>query len=66
LKFVGIGAGIGKPFLPAILLTSLRHVNWLGAGFTRQRIQNGVLGRFLSSAHALELTVAHKTVAERN
>jgi hypothetical protein len=44
----------------------LRHVNWLGAGFTRQRIQNGVLGRFLSSADALELTVAHKTVAERN
>jgi hypothetical protein len=29
-----------------------------------QRTQNNVLGSFLSNTYALELTVAHKTVAE--
>jgi hypothetical protein len=60
----GAGLAGGQSFLPDILLTSLRHVNWPEAGFARRRIQIGVLGRFLSSAHALGLTVSHKTVAE--
>jgi hypothetical protein len=42
----------------------LSHVNEPGARFAPRRIQNGVLGRFLSSAYALGLTVPHKTVAE--
>jgi hypothetical protein len=29
-----------------------------------RRIQNDAIGRFLSCAYALELTVLHKTVAE--
>jgi hypothetical protein len=53
-----------QTFLADILLTSLSHVNWPDAGFTPWRIQNGVLGRFVSKPFALELTVTHKTVAE--
>jgi hypothetical protein len=44
----------------------LRHVNRPEGEFTPRRIQNSVLGSFLSSAYALELTVSHKTVAELN
>jgi hypothetical protein len=51
-------------FLADILLTSLSHVNWPEAGITPRRIQNGVLGRFVSKPFALGLTVSHKTVAE--
>ena len=53
-----------QTFLTDILLTSLSHVNWPEAGFARRRIQNGVLGRFVSKPFALGLTVTHKTVAE--
>jgi hypothetical protein len=35
-----------------------------GAFKMTQHIQNDSLGSFLSNAYALELTVAHKTVAE--
>jgi hypothetical protein len=41
-----------------------RHVNWPEREITPQRIQNVAFGGLLSSAYALELTVAHKTVAE--
>jgi hypothetical protein len=41
-----------------------RHVNRPEREITPQRIQNGALGGFLSSPYAVELTVAHKTVAE--
>jgi hypothetical protein len=54
----------GQPVSSPILLTSLSHVNEPGARIAPRRIQNGVLGRFLSSAYALGLTVSHKTVAE--
>jgi hypothetical protein len=47
-----------------ILLTSLRHVNRLRARIALRRIQFDVVGRLLSSVDAVELTVAHKTVAE--
>jgi len=60
----GAGLAGGQSFLADILLTSLSHVNWPEARFARRRIQNGVLGRFLSSSYALGLTVPHKTVAE--
>jgi hypothetical protein len=53
-----------QTFLADILLTSLSHVNWPEAGITPRRIQNGVLGRFVSKPFALGLTVTHKTVAE--
>jgi hypothetical protein len=53
-----------QTFLADILLTSLSHVNWPEAGFTPRRIQNGVLGRFVSKPFALGLAVTHKTVAE--
>jgi hypothetical protein len=42
----------------------LRHVNRPEGEITPRRIQNAALGSFLSNAYALELTVAHKTVAE--
>jgi hypothetical protein len=42
----------------------LRHVNWPKAGIALRRIQFDVVGRFLSSGNASELTVSHKTVAE--
>jgi hypothetical protein len=61
----GIFGGLAwQSFSADILLTSLSHVNWLKAGFTPRRIQNAVLGRFLSKPFALGLTVSHKTVAE--
>jgi hypothetical protein len=47
-----------------ILLMESRHVNRPKPEITPQRIQNGAIGSFLSSPYALELTVAHKTVAE--
>jgi hypothetical protein len=37
----------------SILLTSLMHVNWPEAENRPQRIQNDVLGGFLSSVYAL-------------
>jgi hypothetical protein len=55
---------IGGPVSPFILLTELRHVNRPGAEISPQRIQNSVAGGFESSAHAFELTLSHKTVAE--
>jgi hypothetical protein len=33
---------------------------------SRAAFKNGAIGSFLSSAYALELTVPHKTVAERH
>ena len=50
--------------LPLILLTEPGHVNRSEGEITPRRIQNDALGSFLSNAYALELTVAHKTVAE--
>jgi hypothetical protein len=69
LKFWGLegvdgGRRIGWPVSYLILLTELRHVNRPERKIAPQRIQNGALGGFGSSLHALELTVAHKTVAE--
>jgi hypothetical protein len=57
-------AGAGLPVSHLILLTSLRHVNRPEAEITPRRTQNDVLGVILSTVYALELTVAHKTVAE--
>jgi hypothetical protein len=54
----------GKPVSSRILLTSLRHVNRPEGEISPRRIQNDVLGVFLSTVYALELTVPHKTVAE--
>jgi len=54
----------GGPVSQTILLTSLSHVNRSDGKITPQRTQNDAAGTFLSSAYALELTVAHKTVAE--
>src|SRR5690349_17583125 len=53
-----------RPISLLILLTSLRHVNWPGRGFSPQRIQFGVAAVSLSSISAWKLTVPHKTVAE--
>jgi len=58
------GGRSGRPVSRLILLTSLRHVNRSEAEIAPRRIQNDALGIFLSSVYALELTVAHKTVAE--
>jgi hypothetical protein len=54
----------GWPVSHYILLTESGHVNRPEGKITPLRIQNDVLGRFLSDAFALELTVVHKTVAE--
>jgi hypothetical protein len=50
--------------LGSILLTYALCVNRPGSEITPRRTQNYPLGGFLSNAYALELTVAHKTVAE--
>jgi len=42
----------------------LRHVNRPEAEISLRRIQNDVLGVFVSTVYALKLTVPHKTVAE--
>jgi hypothetical protein len=54
----------GWPVSRHILLTESGHVNRPEGKIAPRRIQNDVLGSFLSNAYALELTVAHKTVAE--
>jgi hypothetical protein len=64
LGFFDIGRRrIGEIISPLILLTSLRHVNRAGRGFSPRRIQFDVAGVSLSSNSAAKLTVPHKTVA---
>jgi hypothetical protein len=58
------GRRIGRPVSHSILLTELRHVNRPEAEISLRRIQNDVLGVFVSTVYALKLTVPHKTVAE--
>jgi hypothetical protein len=64
LRFLDGGRPDGGPVSYLILLTSLAHVNRPGAKIAMRRIQNGAPDSFHSSAHALGLTVPHKTVAE--
>jgi hypothetical protein len=66
LRVLDGGRRIGTPVSHLILLMELRHVNRSEDEISPRRIQNDALGSFLSSAYALELTVPHKTVAERH
>jgi hypothetical protein len=66
LRVLDGGRRIGRPVSHLILLMELRHVNRSEDEISPRRIQNDALGSFLSSAYALELTVPHKTVAERH